>query len=360
MQFDFNKTLGLVKGGLLDHEATWKSYLGENPGWQQTALLLTGPLLLANVLLSLIFSRIVGGFAYYGYASNFFVALFLGLLMGVVGFIVAVFVFNFLAGTFKGKPDFSRAFAAVTMAAIPAWLAGVVAALIPGIGFFIALAGGIASLVFLYKIIPLALEVPDDKRIVHFIASLVLIMVINVVVSMTIGAGAMRNDFGSSSFSPGAVQERPLATSGVVGEIARQGQLVEAAGADVFTPPADGELDEDQVREYVSVLRKTRAIQNKYAEKVDKLAADMQAKEDAGENPSVADLGKMYSGFGTVMSANNAEVEVVKTANGNWAEHLWVKQQLRTAVIQQGEGSDAIEHNYELYQEYQEELEQYD
>jgi hypothetical protein len=31
MNFDFNKTIGLVKGSLLDHEATWNSYLGENP-----------------------------------------------------------------------------------------------------------------------------------------------------------------------------------------------------------------------------------------------------------------------------------------------------------------------------------------
>ena len=129
MQLDYIRTLALIKGGLLDHEATWKNYLDENPGWQQTAVLLTGPLLLANVLLSLIFSRIMGGYAYYGYASNFFVALLLGLLMAVLGFFVAVFVFNFLAGIFKGKSDFSRAFAAVSLAAIPAWLAGVVAAL---------------------------------------------------------------------------------------------------------------------------------------------------------------------------------------------------------------------------------------
>ena len=32
MNFDINKTLSLIKGGLLDHQATWESYLGENPG----------------------------------------------------------------------------------------------------------------------------------------------------------------------------------------------------------------------------------------------------------------------------------------------------------------------------------------
>jgi len=49
-------------------------------------------------------------------------------------------------------------------------------------------------------------------------------------------------------------------------------------------------------------------------------------------------------------------MEVVKSSGGNWAEHEWVKQQLRVARIQQGEGSDAIAHNYSLYKKYQEEL----
>jgi len=49
-------------------------------------------------------------------------------------------------------------------------------------------------------------------------------------------------------------------------------------------------------------------------------------------------------------------MEVVKTGDGNWAEHVWVKQQLRTAHVQKGEGSDAIVHNYKLYKEYQDEL----
>ncbi len=90
--------------------------------------------------------------------------------------------------------------------------------------------------------------------------------------------------------------------------------------------------------------------------KMDKLAAEMKAKEKAGKSPSLADLGKMYSGAGGLMSANNAEMEVVKTAGGNWAEHEWVKQQLRIAHIQQGEGSDANAYNYKLYEKYEDEL----
>lgn len=356
MAFDFAKTLSLIKGGLLDHEATWKNYLEENPGWQQTAMVLAGPLILANIVLSVILSRIIGGFSFYGYYSSVFAALFWGLLMAVLGFMIAVFVFNFLAGIFKGNSNFSRAFAAVSLAAIPAWVAGILAAFIPAVGFLIALAGGIIALVFMYKIMPLALDVPDDKRVVHFVASLVVILILNFIVGSIVGVGAMGDAVQRGSFSKDDSTSRSVIGSGMVGEIERQGRLMEAADADVYDPPSDGELTKAQVEKYIKVLKKTRAVHEDYAEKVQKFSEEMQAKKEAGKKASASDLRQLYSGVGTAMSANNAEVEVVKTGDGNWAEHVWIKEQLRTARIQQGDGSDAIAHNYELYKQYEEDL----
>ncbi|MBT8071380.1 MAG: YIP1 family protein [Gammaproteobacteria bacterium] len=356
MQFDLAKTLSLIKGGLLDHENTWKTYLEDCPDWKATAVVLTGPLFILNIFLSLIFSRLTGGYAVYGYQSNWFMALITSLIMGAVGFAVVVLVFNFLAGIFKGTPNFSRAFAAVSLAVIPAWVAGALAGLIPYLGFLIAMAGGILSLVFLYRIMPLALGVPDEKRVVHYVVSLVAILVINMVIGLTLGLGNAGNQIRSSGYSTSNSSSERTASSGVMGEAMRQAEIMEAAGADQFDPPSDGELDEDQVEELVSVMRKTRAIHAEYAEKMEKLAAEMKAKEEAGESPSMSDLGKMYTGAGGLMGANNAEMEVVKSGGGNWAEHVWVKQQLRTAHIQQGEGSDANAHNYELYKKYEEEL----
>ena len=356
MQFDLAKTVGLIKGGLLDHENTWKSYLEDCPDWRQTALVLTVPLFVANVLLTLIFSRLVGGYAMYAYQSNWFAALVTSLVMGAIGFAIVVLIFNFLAGVFKGTPNFSRAFAAVSLAAIPAWVAGAVGGLIPYLGFLISLAGGILSLVFLYKIIPLALGVADDKRVMHFVISLVAVFICNMIIAMTLGLGSVSSENRMGNYSGSDRSSGKTATTGVMGEAMRQAELMEAASADRFEPPSDGKIDEDQVEDYVSVMRKTRAIHAEYAEKMDKLAAELKAKEEAGESPSLSDLGKIYSGAGGVMSVNNAEMEVVKSAGGNWAEHEWVKQQLRTARVQQGEGSDANAHNYDLYLEYEDEL----
>ncbi len=356
MAFDFTKTLSLVKGGLLDHEATWKSYLEENPDWQQTAMVLTGPLILANIVLSVILARMIGGFSYYGYYSSIFATLFWGLVMAVLGFVIAVFVFSFLAGQFKGNSNFSRAFAAVSLAAIPAWIAGVLGAFIPYIGFLIAFAGGIISLVFMYRIMPLALAVPDEKRTVHFVASLVLIVIINIIIGGVVGVGSMGSAMQSGTFTQDSVRSRTVTGSGMLGEFERQGRLMAAAEADVFDPPADGELSKSQVEDYIKVLQKTRAIHEEYADKMQKFSQKMEAKEEAGESPSLSDLTQMYSGIGGAVSANNAEMEVVKTGQGNWAEHLWVKEQLRIAHIQQGDGADAIIHNYKLYKKYEEDL----
>jgi hypothetical protein len=294
-------------------------------------------------------------FSAYAMQSNWIVSVVLGVLFAVIGVVVASFVFNLLAGVFKGTPNFSRAFAAFSLAAIPAWLANAVAPLVPYLGGLLGLAGAIASLVFMYKIIPLALAVPQDKRVVHFIASIVLMIVIQMAVGFALGLGGAGGALHTSDYGQGSVAGG-MASSGVVGELTRQSGLMEAAGADSYTPPANGEVSKEQVKRYISVMRKTRAMQSEYAEKLEKASADMQAKQDAGETPSLADLRNVFAGAGSMMSANNAEMEVVKTGGGNWAEHEWVKSQLRAARIQQGEGSAALEHNFKLYKAFEDEL----
>ena len=352
MKFDYQQTLKLIKGGLLDHTATWQTYLAGNPPWLSTATVLTAPLVVGNIVLSLIFSRLTGGFYSYGYGSNFFVALIVGLVMAALGLALGAYIFSFLAGTFGGKRSFDRAFAALSLTSIPAMVAGVIAALVPSVGLLIMLAGGVISLVFLYQILPLALEVPDEKRTLHFVVSLIALFVVNMILATLLGGGGMMSrgagmrDFGGSSAS--------RTGSGMFGEMERQSRLMEAAQADTYDPPGNGKLDDDQVEDLIKVLAKTAALQQQYADKMNKLGEEVQNKEQA----SVTDVARVYAGIGSGLGANNAEMEVVKTGGGNWAEHSWVKEQLRTAMIQQGEGSEAIKHNYSLYQEYQAELEE--
>jgi len=191
MKVDLNKTISLTKGGLFNRETTWREYFENTPGWKDTAISLTAPLILANVVLSMVFSRMSGGFVSYGIGHGFLVALFISLFMAVVGVALFAFVINLMASVFDGKPDFSRAFAAVTFAMIPAWLAAIVGALIPWVGFFVALAGGITGLVFLYQILPLALAIPEQKRTMHFVSSIVLGIALEMMIGFLFIGGSL-------------------------------------------------------------------------------------------------------------------------------------------------------------------------
>jgi len=356
VNFDWQKTVSLVKGALTDHRATWASYLAEGNDWKTTALQLTGPLIIANVVLVAALSRLLGGFGAGAQYGGFLVTVVMGLIAAAIGLGIAVAVFNYLAGLFKGSPDFSRAFAAVSLAAVPAWVAGIVAAAIPFLGFIIALAGGILSLVFLYQVIPLALNVPQDKRVVHFIVSLVCAAILNAVIGAVLGVGMA----GGQMTAPMSSRDEAAAGSpvgaGMLGEWERQSRLMEAATADRYEPPADGRLTADQVERYISVREKTARLHAEYQEKLEQAGRAMEQKQAQGDEVTLGDLGSLYAGVGKAMTANNAEMEVVKTGGGNWAEHNWVKEQLRNARIHRGEGSKALAHNYKLRQKYADQL----
>lgn len=345
--FDFTKTLELIKGGLLEPQATWDRFLGENPDLKTTLIQLTGPLIVANVLLSVIFSRLLGGFYAYGMGSNLFMAIIMGLVMAAIGLAIATAVFNALGGAFGGKADLNRAFAAVSLAAIPAYLAGIVGALIPFLGFLVMLAGAILTLVFLWRIMPLALTVPEEKRALHYIVSLVVIVVVNAIVGAIIGIGSVTSQLGSGDFS----DNDSSGAGGMFSGIVRQAELQEAADRDRYDPPGSGKVSEDQVKALLRVVEKVETLQQRESDKLKKMAEEMENKEQ----PSFGDIAKVYQSTGSMMGLANAEMEVVKTGGGNWAEHQWVKEQLRIAIVQQ-DGSEAIEHNHRLYQKYQDEL----
>jgi len=345
--FDFTKTLELIKGGLLQPQATWDSFLAQNPDLKTTLIQLAGPLIAANVLLGVIFSRLVGGFYAYGMGSNLIIAVIMGLVLAVIGLAIATAVFNLLGGAFGGKADMNRAFAAVSLAAIPGYLAGIVGALIPFLGFLIMLAGAILTLVYLWRIMPQALSVPEEKRALHYIVSLVLIVVVNAIVGAIIGIGSVTSQFDAGDFSDNAKD----GASGMFSGIMRQAELQDAADRDRYEPPASGKISEAQVRALLRVAEKVETLQQRESDKLKKMAEEMENKEQ----PSFGDIAKVYQSTGSMMGLANAEMEVVKTGGGNWAEHQWVKQQLRIAIVQQ-DGSDAIEHNLRLYQKYQHEL----
>ena len=169
--FDFNKTLALLKGGLFQSESTWKSYHADNRPWLDTATILTIPMIVASMLLAGVMTWLFSSFYMFPVYAGFGGWLMM-LILALIGFAAATAVFTFFAGVFKGKADFNRGVAAMSLAAIPAYVGNVLGTL-PWLGWILSLGLGILSLVFLYRIIPLYLEVPDDQRVIHFVVSFI-------------------------------------------------------------------------------------------------------------------------------------------------------------------------------------------
>ncbi len=187
--FDPKRTFELISGGLMSPAATWERYLGQNPGWQVTAIQLTVPLVVLAVLVGWILSAIFGTHFYWGYGHGLVLSLIIAPIAALLALGLMSLVVSFLAGQFGGQFDFNRGFAGVSLAAIPSYVGSALGP-IPWIGWLLSLIGAITSLVFLYKIIPLALGVPENRRVLHFIVALVLVFIVNVVLSLILGFGA--------------------------------------------------------------------------------------------------------------------------------------------------------------------------
>ncbi|NKQ41583.1 MAG: YIP1 family protein [Sulfurovum sp.] len=342
---DINKTIELIKDGLFDPRQTWQNYLEEDHDWKETAILLTIPLVLISAILTGIFSWIFSSYTMFGMQGGIGATI-KQLILSFVGIGIASFIFSYLARIFEGKHDFNKGFAVLSLAAIPG-LIGSVLGTLPMVGILLSLGFAILGLVYLYKIIPSYLEVPQGKRIIHYILSLLATFVAMIIIGSILGLGSTSSsDYSSSTGSSSA--------NGMFGEFSRQAELVEKAEQDSFSPPSGGRVTEKQVQTLLSTLQKVDEYRKTKEASLQKLGEQVKDKEDIG----IGDLMKMASGAGSVMSVANAEMDIVKSAGRNWAEHTWVKEQLRIAVMQK-DISDVVKDNYALYQKYADRLIQY-
>lgn len=351
---DLRKTLNLIKGGILDAEQTWQSYLAEAGDWQKTVFLLTGPLILFAAVAGYVFGFVGADTSFFAMPRPTIVSTIASTIMAVLGAGVVAFIFAAVAGALGGKNNFPLALAATSFAFIPGYLSPAISWL-PWIGGLLGLGLFIYGLVLLWRVLPTYLGVPEDKRASHFGLSLVASIAAMIVITMTIGRVLMPSMSGpgfagiSDSGRPGSTGD-----TGMFGGIARQAEIMSAAEEDRFDPPSDGRVTDRQIREFVRVLARTSEMQDEKAKQLKELAEKM----DKNENVSLRDMSTMMSGVTEIAGMQTAEMEVVKSGGGNWAEHQWVRESLRTARIQK-DLNETVAHNYKLYQEYEAELSDY-
>ena len=342
---DLNRTFSLVKGAMFDPDATWDSYLPEAGDWKKTVWLLTGPLIIATGLLSYILAMVFPSrIPFVG--SPTLLSMLVGLIGAALGAAFVALVISMLAGLFKGEQSFPKALAATSLAFVPGY-AGQILSNLPFIGWLLGLALFVYSLILLWRILPKYMAVPDSARVGHYILSLVGAIagfVVTGFIATAIGLNRTSVDY-RAEVTEHQKQER---STGMFGSMERVGKIIEAAEADEYDPPSDGELSKSQVKKYVDVMTKTAELRKSQTKDLKKLS-------ERAEGGEVESLSEIFSGVGSMMQMTNAEMEVVKTGGGNWAEHLWVKEQLRVAMIQK-DINKAVKHNYELYQQFESEL----
>lgn len=181
--FDFNKTTRLIRGALFEPQSTWRAYSSEANSWMQTARELTLPLIVGTLILTLILSIVFNDpvFLQLGLGGWLF-----GAVFGFAGFMIVAFILAILAGVFNGNNDFDKAFAAVSLTAVPSY-AGIVLGTLPWIGMLLSLGLMIYALVLLYRIIPDYLAVPEAARVKHFVLSLVAVFVVSLLLAGVLG-----------------------------------------------------------------------------------------------------------------------------------------------------------------------------
>lgn len=354
---DIGKSLDLIKGALFDAEVTWERYLPEAGDWKKTAALLTGPLIVGSAIVSYLLSVLFAPRNPF-FPSPTLMSTLWGIVIAAVAAMLIAFVVAILAGVFKGKNSFPHALAATSLAFVPGYV-GQALMYIPWIGSILGLVLGIYGLVLLWRILPKYLDVPGTARTGHYILSLLGSIVVFIAVGSVLGAGMVARQISidpepsssrETSRSTGNVEsdEAGSSGSGVFAGMQRQAQIMEAAEQDVYAPPADGKLSRRQVRNFVTSMTET----------VNRQKSQVNALEEMGEraeaNESVS-FSEAMSGIAGVVNITAAEMEVVKSSGGNWAEHQWVGEQLRVARYRRDD-DEAAAHNYELYLEVEDEL----
>ena len=346
--FHLKRTLELVKGALLDPEPTWRSYLPEALDWKKTALLLTGPLIVAAALIYWLLGFLNTGTSVL--ARPTLATVLWQIVMGAILAGVVALIWSALAGAFRGKSSFALGLAATTLAFVPGYVGRALSGL-PWIGWLIGLVLLVYSLVLLWRIIPLYLEVPDTSRAAHYVLSILACIVAAFIVSTVVGGMMFETGVTPATTSISRDDDPGSVRGGVFGAASRQAELLVLAEEDTYTPPSNGKLNEQQVENFIRVMNRAGELR---AEK-DKRLQEIAQKAENEEQMSMSDFSQMMGGVVDLAGMQSDEIEVVKTGGGNWAEHQWVRDSLRTAWIQK-DINEAVTHNYRLYQEHEEEL----
>jgi hypothetical protein len=329
---DINELKTLFIGAVTDPEQTWATFRQDERDVKSIFLGYTLPLVVGSVVVAAVLSFVFGtqglvfttGRSFTGMLQEMLV----GSLTGCIGLALLAAIVMWVARLFGGEGRYEAALSMSTLVAVPAMLASIPGAL-PWIGWLIQLGAAIYSLVLLYRAIPVFLQLESSRRPLHYICSLVAMIVANLVLGAVFGGVLVSSD---ERAVRGALSERSSSGEGMFGNLIAMAELYEAAERDTYDAPRNGEVSRDQLRNFLRVAEDTAARQARY---VQELAAAQQqlsaAEADGGIGAMFSAMRAVSTGMAAGGAAFNAEMAAVKESGGNWAEHMWVRERLMRA-----------------------------
>ena len=235
---DLNKLIARVKGILLTPKTEWPVIAGEST---TVADLYKGYIMwlaaIPPIFAFLVAVRFFAGLA----LSQLIVTYALGLAMV---FVVALIV-DALAPSFGGTKDRVQALKTIAYAITASWVAGI-AAIVPLIGWLIAIAAGIYGIYLLYLGLPHTMKCPQDRAggytAVVVIIAIVAGFLVGAIVGTVTGAGMMMR--GSSPFSASHdSRETTFDKDSTVGKLEQYAKQVEEAGKKMEAAQKSGDQD---------------------------------------------------------------------------------------------------------------------
>jgi hypothetical protein len=235
---DFNKLIARIKGILLTPKTEWPVIAGETT---TVADLYKGYIVwlaaIPPIFSFLVMARFAPGFAVTQLVLQY--ALSLALI-----YVVALII-DALAPTFGGTKDKVQALKTIAYAITASWVAGI-AAIVPLIGWLIAIAAGIYGIYLLYLGLPHTMKCPQDRAggytAVVVIIAIIAGFLVGAIVGTVTGAGMMMR--GSSPFSAAHdSRETTFDKDSTVGKLEQYAKQVEEAGKKMEAAQKSGDQD---------------------------------------------------------------------------------------------------------------------
>lgn len=189
-----------AKNILLAPQQEWPVIANEEASLQSVLMGYVVPMSVVSAIGPILSAVLVGGIIAGGTGMTFGLGMALvGLLTGIIGYIVAVFVVDALAPSFGSEKNMGRSAQLVGYSATPSYVAGLLS-FIPVIGGLLSLAAWVYSVYLIYLGLQPMKQTPEDKKVIYLVVVFLVMLALNFILAAVL-AGIILKALGVSLLS---------------------------------------------------------------------------------------------------------------------------------------------------------------